>query len=108
MKSLDEIKEITQLIDEYGILLSSCKLKYIDNYYFKNYTLREIAETYNISHAAVHDAIKEGVKELYAFEDNLKFINKQKKRILFYRNKIKDKQLLQELLELEIGKKISC
>lgn len=108
MKSLNEIKEITQLIDEYGILLSSCKVKYIENYYFKNYTLRETAKTYNISHAAVHDAIKEGIKELYEFENKLQFISKQKKRLSFYNEKIKDKKLLQELLELEVGKKVIC
>ncbi|MGL4948255.1 MAG: sigma factor-like helix-turn-helix DNA-binding protein [Mycoplasma sp.] len=100
----NNIQEITSLIDNYGVLLSNKKKKYIECHYFQDLTLSEIATINEISRAAVHQAINEGITEMREYENKLKYIFKQKQRIDFYNKKIKDKELIEELIDLEYGK----
>ncbi len=102
------MKHLTQdlrLIEEYGALLSSKKLEYIELHYFDDLSLSEIADRFNVSRAAVQDAIKIGMKELYELEDKLHYLAKQDKRIKFIKENIKDSAIIKEYMNLEVGDK---
>ncbi len=92
-----------RLIDMYGVLLAPKKLEYIQMHYFDDLSLSEIAQNFNISRAAVQDAIKSGIKELYEFENKLHNIDNQNKRIKFIKEKIKDNDIIKEYINLELG-----
>ncbi|MGL4950669.1 MAG: sigma factor-like helix-turn-helix DNA-binding protein [Mycoplasma sp.] len=100
----NDIKIITSLIDNYGVLLSAKKKMYIENYYFNDLSLQEIALANGVSRAAVHQSITDGIKELEDYENKLKYIEKQNRRSQFYKEKIKDINLLNELMDLEYDK----
>ncbi len=102
------MKQITQdlrLIEEYGVLLSSKKLEYIQLHYFEDLSLSEIAQQFNVSRAAIQDAIKSGMKELYEFESKLHYLAKQDKRIKFIKENVKDSAIIKEYMNLEVGDK---
>lgn len=102
---MEKIDEITPLIDNYACLLSDKKQVYIEQYYFNDLSLQEIANIYNVSRSAIHEAIQDAIKELQGFEDKLKYLSKQKTRIDFVKKYLKDDTLIQEYLNLEYGKK---
>ncbi len=102
------MKQYTQdlrLIEEYGVLLSSKKLEYIQMYYFDDLSLSEIADQFGISRAAVQDAIKSGMKELYEFEEKLHYLDKQDKRIKFIKENVKDNVIIKKYIKIEMGDK---
>lgn len=102
---MEKIDEVTSLIDNYANLLSDKKQVYIEQYYFNDLSLQEIANIYNVSRSAIHEAIQDAIKELQSFENKLKFLNKRKARIAFVTKHLKDDALIQEYLNLEYGKK---
>ncbi len=102
------MKDYTQelrLIEEYGVLLSSKKLEYIQMHYFDDLSLSEIASQFGVSRAAIQDAIKSGIKELYEFEEKLHYLEKQDKRIKFIRENVKDSDIIKKYINIEIGDK---
>ena len=72
--SLDNLYEISLLLDFYGALLSPRQQQILDLYYEENYSLQEIAEELDISRQAVHDAAKKAEKALREFEEKLGLI----------------------------------
>ena len=72
--SLDNLYEISLLLDFYGALLSPRQQQILDLYYEENYSLQEIAEELEISRQAVHDAAKKAEKALREFEEKLGLI----------------------------------
>lgn len=98
---MKDLSKITQLFDVYGNLLSNKQRSYIVDYYFNDLSLSEIATKYNISRAAIHYSINEGINELNLYEDKLQFLYLQKKRLNIY-EKLQDLELKQELINLEL------
>lgn len=94
-----------RLIDTYGQLLSPKKLSYVEDYYYDDLSLSEIAEKHGVSRATIHESIKEGIKELNNFEKKLHYIKKQNDRIDFIKKNISDQNLIDEYLNLELGVK---
>ena len=72
--SLDNLYEISLLLDFYGALLSPRQQQILDLYHEENYSLQEIAEELEISRQAVHDAAKKAEKALREFEEKLGLI----------------------------------
>ncbi|WP_026475975.1 YlxM family DNA-binding protein [Alkaliphilus transvaalensis] len=69
---LEKTIEITILFDFYSQLLTERQREMIDLYYNQDFSLGEIAETFEISRQAVYDTIKRTEKILYEYEDKLK------------------------------------
>ena len=75
MKNNDDFEKtlhITLLYDCYGELLTNKQKEYFEYYYFDNYSLKEIAEIYNVSRSAIYDQIKIANNLLLEYEEKLK------------------------------------
>ena len=84
------------LYDYYGELLTDKQKEYVEDYYRENLTLQEIAENNNVSRNAIHKQIKEVGNKLYFYENILK-IYKKNKGIEECIDKIKDKEIKEEI-----------
>ncbi len=73
---MKELVYYTMLYDIYGSLLTDKQKEYFEDYYFKNLSLSELATKYNISRNAIHKQIKETIKRLEIYEDNLRLAKK--------------------------------
>ncbi len=73
---MKELVYYTMLYDIYGSLLTDKQKEYFEDYYFKNLSLSELATKYNISRNAIHKQLKETIKRLENYEDNLRLAKK--------------------------------
>ena len=73
---MKELVYYTMLYDIYGSLLTEKQRDYFEEYYFKNLSLSELASKYNISRNAIHKQLKETIKRLENYEDNLRLAKK--------------------------------
>ena len=80
MDDLNRIIKYNSLLSIYSELLSERQKDILEQYFNFNLSISEIAETNNISRAAVEDAIQKGVKKLDELELKLN-INKEKNEI---------------------------
>jgi len=95
---MEEIYEITLLLDFYGQLLTEKEYVMLDLHYNNDYSLSEIAENMNISRQGVYDNIRRGKKNLAELENKLGLVKKfseQKKAMI---------GILQELKEFDCSK----
>ena len=76
---MDKTIYYNYLYDYYGSLLTDIQRNYYEDYYFKNLSLSEIAENYNVSRNAVHNQLKIVIEKLDFYENNLKLYEKSKK-----------------------------
>ncbi len=88
--------EIIILYDIYGSLLTLKQRTYFEEYYFKNLTLSEISNKYNISRNAIHKQIKISEEKLIELEKVLK-INKKDKLLKEIIDNIKDESVKDKL-----------
>jgi uncharacterized protein len=72
--------ECSLLLDAYGALLSERQRQYLTLFYEEDLSLAEIAEQYDISRQAVHDAIRHGEAQLQAYEDALHLVARDRER----------------------------
>ena len=93
MMELDELLEVSTLLDYYKNLLSDKQREYLINHFEDDLSLSEIAKNNDVSRQAVYDNIKRGIKLLKDYEEKLGFHEKEK-------------QVYQELLELKKDFKI--
>lgn len=70
---------LNNLFDYYGVLLTEKEQKYYKDYYFNDFSLKEISENYGISRNAIYKQIKESVNKLKMYEDKLKLYEKKLK-----------------------------
>ncbi len=73
---MKELVYYTMLYDIYGNLLTDKQKEYFEAYYFNNLSLSELASIYNISRNAIHKQLKETIKRLENYEDNLRLAKK--------------------------------
>ena len=73
---MKELVYYTMLYDIYGNLLTNKQKEYFEAYYFNNLSLSELANIYNISRNAIHKQLKETIKRLENYEDNLRLAKK--------------------------------
>ena len=105
MNNLLEKKTYYQMLFSlYGNLLTDKQKELFVAYYENDYSLQEIAEEFGISRNAVHDALKNAVKNLEHFEESLKLYQKY---IRFeelediYKDDPKCMELLNKIREME-------
>lgn len=75
-QKLDRIVELSLLFDFYGELLKDHKKQIFEDYVLNDLSLSEIAEEQGISRQGVYDLVKRCSKELMAYENKLKLIEK--------------------------------
>lgn len=73
---LEKTTRVNLLYDFYGNLLTKKQQLFIELYYENNFSLREIADEYNISRQAVFDLINRAVETLEQFERKLQLYKK--------------------------------
>ena len=73
---MEEVLYYTMLYDTYGELLTDKQQNYFQEYYFNNLSLSELATRHNISRNAIHKQLKEKIKRLENYEDNLRLAKK--------------------------------
>ena len=69
--SLDNLVEISMLMDFYGALLSERQQQIVTLYHEENCSLQEISEELGVSRQGVHEALKKAEKSLQGFEEKL-------------------------------------
>lgn len=91
--------KIIILYDIYGSLLTNKQQIYFEDYYFKNLSLSEISDRYNVSRNAIHKQLKVSENKLLELENILKI---NKKHILLNEiiESINDINLKNKLIEL--------
>ena len=68
------------LLDFYESLLSARQADILDLHWNEDYSLAEIAENFDISRQAVHDAIKNGCSQMERFEEQLGLVRQFRAR----------------------------
>ena len=96
---MEELVYYTILYDIYGSLLTEKQKDYFEEYYFKNLSLSELANKYNISRNAIHKQIKETIKRLENYEYNLHLAKKNEMLENIITN-ISDEELKRKLQEV--------
>lgn len=103
---MEEIKKIAyynDLYDHYHPLLTKKQTAYFVMYFQKDYSLKEIADYYNISRNGVYDLINVAIRKLEEYEKKLKLLEKRNKRFEYYEKYLKtnDNKWLNKLMEVE-------
>ena len=101
MNKLEKALRYTSLYSIYKSQLSTSQQEILNDYFFLDLSISEIAENRNTSRAAVEDALSKGINKLDDLENNLKILEKNK-MIVEKLEKIKAKSLnVTEVLEIE-------
>ena len=103
MNNLLEKKTYYQMLFSfYGSLLTEKQIELFTAYYENDFSLQEIADEFSISRNAVHDALKNAIKNLEHFEESLGLFRKYtnfEKLYLEYQNDPKCIDLLNKIKE---------
>ena len=75
---MQELIYYTMLYDTYGALLTNKQQRYFEDYYFKNMSLSELANKYEISRNSIYKELKESLKKLKNYENKLNLVKKNK------------------------------
>lgn len=73
---MEKLVEIGILFDFYGKLLSNKQYLVIEFYYIHDLSLAEIGIEIDVTRQGVFDILKRAEKKLYAYEENLKLVEK--------------------------------
>lgn len=96
---MEERTYLVILYDYYGSLLKEKQRLYFEDYYFNNFSLKEMADNYQISRNAVHKQIKTASEKLYYYEEKLK-LYKKGSLLEGIIKEIKDENLQEKLIKL--------
>lgn len=66
------------LLDYYGNLLTDHQLRILEDYFYEDLSMSEIAENNEVSKAAVSDIINRTINQLKEYEDKLNMIKQSK------------------------------
>ncbi|HBP26042.1 MAG TPA: hypothetical protein DD618_03730 [Acholeplasmatales bacterium] len=106
MDILEKHNHYILLFDFYGVALTEKQQNYFQDYYFKDASLAEIAESNQISRAAVYDQLKNVYKILDNYEEKLGLYRKFEQRNAIYEEfaRLDDenvKKMIEKLKETE-------
>ncbi len=95
---MDNVYEISLLLDFYGQLLTKRQYEILDLHFNNDYSLGEIAEQLNISRQGVYDNVKRGKAVLNGMEEKLGLVKK------FTEQKARAEEILKILEDMDIKK----
>ena len=104
MEKLEKTIRYTKLFNIYKSQLSSTQQEIINDYYFLDLSISEIAQNRNISRAAVDDALSKGSARLDALENELKILEKNEKtlqKLAILKEKALNMQEVEEIEKIE-------
>ncbi len=90
---MENVYEISLLLDFYGQLLTERQFEILDLHFNNDYSLGEIAEQLNISRQGVYDSVKKGKTVLNGMEEKLGLVRK------FSEQRIKAEEVLKIIME---------
>jgi len=100
MEHLEKREYYVLLFDFYELLLTEKQRQYFSDYYFKDLSLMEIANAYNISRNAVYDQLTKTYKYLINFEEKLKlYYRYQERNEIFEQYQDLGNTVLNEMIE---------
>ena len=76
---LEELEQISLLLDFYGCLLSDKQLEFLRLYHEENYSLQEIADEFGVSRQGVYDGVKKAQNALAGYESKLHLVERFRK-----------------------------
>lgn len=101
MEKIERTIRYVKLFNTYKDFLTHTQVEIVGDYFLADLSLSEIAESRNISRAAVEDAIKKSCLKLDECEDKLRIVEKNEK-LLKLSSKLKEKCLnTSEIAEIE-------
>ncbi len=68
---LENLEEISVLLDLYGSLLTATQREYLRLYHEENCSLQEIADEFGVSRQGVFDGVRKAQKALMGYEEKL-------------------------------------
>ncbi len=74
------------LLDFYSGLITDKQLKYMKLYFYEDFSLKEIADQFNVSRSAIFDNIQRTIKQLEHYEEVLKLLSKFNQRQIIFRD----------------------
>ena len=92
-KALEKVVRLGMLFDFYGNLLTDKQQNYFSMYYLQDFSLKEIAEEFEVSRQSVHDILKRTEQVLNDYEKRLgllKIFDEENDLILEIYNKLKN------------------
>lgn len=100
---MKQLEHMNDLLDAYGVLLTTRQLEIMCGYYEDDFSLSEIAENFGISKAAVNDMVKRCENTLKKYEELLHLVEKSKQRQIIYdkMKKSHDNKILENIKILE-------
>lgn len=96
---MDDYILYNNLYDCYFELLTDKQRKYFEDYYFRNLSLGEMSEDYQISRNAIYKQIQITTKKLREYEEKLN-LYKKKQKLEEIIEQIEDENIKKELEEL--------
>jgi uncharacterized protein len=112
-QALEKTNRINLLFDFYEPLLTEKQSTFLKLYFHDDYSLREIAENFEISRQAVYEHIKRAEQTLEDYESKLALLGKHEQRNKLFRNltelvneaepglRDKCKTLISEMIQLD-------
>lgn len=104
-KALEKAVRLGMLFDFYGNLLTDKQQNYFSMYYLQDFSLKEIAEQFEVSRQSVHDILRRTEQTLNDYEQKLgllKIFDEEKDIILEIYNKLKElPETVRSLPEIE-------
>lgn len=94
--SVEENVYVSELFDEYSLLLTDNKREIFEMHFKLDLSLGEIAEIRGVSRQSVSDCIASVKTQLLSFEEKLHFL-KKKKDILRFADTLSDNRAKEEL-----------
>ena len=99
----DKKDYLISLFLQYEALLTETQKLYFKAYVLEDFSLKEIADAYQVSRSAVHDAIHKIEDHLISYEEKLKLFQKSQQRLelLNQYELTQDKTLLKQLKAMD-------
>ncbi|CRX37023.1 / / putative helix-turn-helix protein, YlxM/p13 family protein / 505123:505437 Reverse [Candidatus Hepatoplasma crinochetorum] len=99
IKKINKLSKLTKYFDLYKLLLTEKQQQLFELYYFKDYSLTEIASFHNVSRTSVYDILKTAERNLVDLENKLK-LNEINEELIKLIDKIEDKKLRDDFFNL--------
>ena len=103
MEDIKKTIRYSELLEIYQELLTPTQKDILIDYFHFDLSLSEIAESRNVSRAAIEDALNKGVKKLEDYESKLCLLDKKEKILKILdelKNNISEKKQIEEIERL--------